>query len=466
MKKLLMGIVLLLLTTLAIAKDIDINKAKGISQDVIVSLTPIPAQMGVSQDVTIKARFNIDLDAQHVKKNDIKLKYITQTQESIIDGNVGYIAEEKAVTFKSKQELEKGYYEIEFKSLKPVKKEKDKQIKEIKYRFVVDEEALDTIAPNIILNGESTVTLFQDSNYEELGAKATDESDGDVDVTVSGSVDTSIEGTYTITYTATDKAGNEATATRTVNVVALTLTGISLESNVTLLNVGDKATLTIIGTYSDNSTKVLTSNIEWIVSPADSAQMNGSILTAKKDAQVSVQAKLGTVFSNTVNLTIATIINGYVLPPEPDPAVNNATLLGVDANDNGVRDDVERFIVIKYKDQHKIVTEIGFQGARAYQMIVENPLNTEENHKALHDAMDCNHYYKFTAKYANNGDSVLIDHYIDSGYKNLQLNTKARVKAYLEYDKQLSGGVYNATPLGEDEKRNCNFDVNALLGGE
>ena len=42
-------------------------------------------------------------------------------------------------------------------------------------------------------------------------------------------------------------------------------------------------------------------------------------------------------------------INDYELPPEPDPKINNATLLGIDSNNNGVRDDVERWIYKTYK---------------------------------------------------------------------------------------------------------------------
>lgn len=42
------------------------------------------------------------------------------------------------------------------------------------------------------------------------------------------------------------------------------------------------------------------------------------------------------------------VINGIAVPPEPDPVVNNATLLGVDSNNNGVRDDVERQIASNY----------------------------------------------------------------------------------------------------------------------
>ena len=36
--------------------------------------------------------------------------------------------------------------------------------------------------------------------------------------------------------------------------------------------------------------------------------------------------------------------NGFTIPPAPDPVVNGSTLAGVDANNNGVRDDVERTI--------------------------------------------------------------------------------------------------------------------------
>ena len=40
-----------------------------------------------------------------------------------------------------------------------------------------------------------------------------------IEVTVTGTVDTSTVGTYTLTYTATDASGNVGTAIETVNVV-------------------------------------------------------------------------------------------------------------------------------------------------------------------------------------------------------------------------------------------------------
>ena len=42
------------------------------------------------------------------------------------------------------------------------------------------------------------------------------------------------------------------------------------------------------------------------------------------------------------------MINGIAVPPEPNPTINNATLVGVDSNNNGVRDDVERKLAANF----------------------------------------------------------------------------------------------------------------------
>ena len=73
---------------------------------------------------------------------------------------------------------------------------------------------VDTTAPVITL-ASGTDIVEQGSTWTDAGATA----DGDEAVTVSGTVDTSAVGPYTITYTATDGAGNTGTAIRTVNVV-------------------------------------------------------------------------------------------------------------------------------------------------------------------------------------------------------------------------------------------------------
>jgi surface protein len=79
-------------------------------------------------------------------------------------------------------------------------------------------DSADTVAPVITLNGENPLTLIQSEVYSEPGATAVDETDGSVDVIITGTVDVNTVGVYTITYTATDAAGNRGEETRTVNV--------------------------------------------------------------------------------------------------------------------------------------------------------------------------------------------------------------------------------------------------------
>lgn len=74
------------------------------------------------------------------------------------------------------------------------------------------------VTPPITLNGSDPVIVAVGSVYTDAGATALDAIDGVRPVATSGSVNTSVIGTYTITYTATDLAGNSATMTRTVNV--------------------------------------------------------------------------------------------------------------------------------------------------------------------------------------------------------------------------------------------------------
>lgn len=78
---------------------------------------------------------------------------------------------------------------------------------------------LDNDAPIITINGEINVTIKKGETYTDLGATAVDNIDGDVEVTVTGTVNPNILGAYIITYMAKDKVGNISTAERTVNVI-------------------------------------------------------------------------------------------------------------------------------------------------------------------------------------------------------------------------------------------------------
>ncbi|MBK7851857.1 MAG: DUF5011 domain-containing protein [Bacteroidetes bacterium] len=85
----------------------------------------------------------------------------------------------------------------------------------------------DTTAPSITLSGDQTMTVSLpatangNSAYSEPGFSATDDEDGTItsSVTVSGTVDMNRKGSYTLTYTVADKAGNSTSVNRVVNVV-------------------------------------------------------------------------------------------------------------------------------------------------------------------------------------------------------------------------------------------------------
>lgn len=78
----------------------------------------------------------------------------------------------------------------------------------------------DTVEPVITLSGGNR-TLTEGDTWVDPGYSATDNVDGDLtaQVTVTGTVNTATPGSYTLTYSVTDAAGNTGTATRTVTVL-------------------------------------------------------------------------------------------------------------------------------------------------------------------------------------------------------------------------------------------------------
>jgi len=74
--------------------------------------------------------------------------------------------------------------------------------------------------PNIILNGNSTISVYLGNRYNEPGYVAIDNCDGDIsnNVKVTGYVDTSKIGTYTLNYEIVDSSGNNAIVERIVVV--------------------------------------------------------------------------------------------------------------------------------------------------------------------------------------------------------------------------------------------------------
>jgi hypothetical protein len=80
----------------------------------------------------------------------------------------------------------------------------------------------DTTPPVITLLGDNPYVLQAGTPYVDPGATATDDVNGDLSAQIavnSSAVDTSTPGTYVVSYAVSDASGNEASASRTVNVV-------------------------------------------------------------------------------------------------------------------------------------------------------------------------------------------------------------------------------------------------------
>ena len=143
----------------------------------------------------------------------------------------------------------------------------------------------------ITLSGSETITLEVGTNYEEAGATAINSSGVDVsgDIQIYGTVDSSVVGTYNITYDVTDSTGNIAlTKTRVVNVVDTTLPIISLlGDNSITIEVGssyDDAGATASDNYDGDITSSIIVNSTVNTSLAESYTVTYNVTDANGNA--------------------------------------------------------------------------------------------------------------------------------------------------------------------------------------
>ncbi|MDM5272454.1 DUF5011 domain-containing protein [Sulfurovum sp. zt1-1] len=131
----------------------------------------------------------------------------------------------------------------------------------------------DTAAPVVTLNGSATVTIKVGESYTDAGATAVDDVDGVLTPVQSGSVDTSTPGSYTITWTATDNAGNVGSASRTVIVVEDTT--VDTTPPVVTLNGSATVTITVGSSYIDAGATAV-DNVDGVLTPVQSGSVDTS----------------------------------------------------------------------------------------------------------------------------------------------------------------------------------------------
>ncbi|MCF6330876.1 MAG: hypothetical protein L3I99_04945 [Sulfurimonas sp.] len=155
------------------------------------------------------------------------------------------------------------------------------------------------------------------------------------------------------------------------------------------------------------------------------------------------------------------IVNGYILPPEPDETLNNSTLLGVDSNNNGVRDDVERWIFLEmeiYNGYEKIEQVIAMQRGKAAQSALIDPTNKDDNVQiSMKAARDCWTHYIYSKQIGFNASRGKFSR----GIKDKIFNTKERLKTYWQYDSTLAGRVFTSTATLKTQTQ-CEINIDEL----
>ncbi|MCG8685706.1 MAG: hypothetical protein MI892_12575 [Desulfobacterales bacterium] len=143
------------------------------------------------------------------------------------------------------------------------------------------------------------------------------------------------------------------------------------------------------------------------------------------------------------------------LPPDPGEA-GNESLLGIDSDNNGVRDDIQRYIYFTYPDEQYVRQALS-KIAKTYQAILLNATDSEVSCNSF-KKLDCNIQCLNIAK----GDIREAMH-IAFDLQAEILNTDIRNLAYFEFDNSLAGKTTNS-PSQEEIKNCCPFDIDEVGG--
>lgn len=137
------------------------------------------------------------------------------------------------------------------------------------------------------------------------------------------------------------------------------------------------------------------------------------------------------------------------LPADPGKA-GKKTLEGIDSDNDGVRDDIQRYIAIEYPNSEKM-RRVLTDKAKADQALILNAYDKEkvlEINAEQDKTIDCLWY---------------IDPEMASTHrKKLQaemLNTEERIRAWIKADSHLGGMTFR---LPDDKKAQCTFDPDQM----
>lgn len=186
----------------------------------------------------------------------------------------------------------------------------------------------DVAAPVVTLVGSASENLVLNTAYVDAGATSKDERDGDLTTKIVSDATTSVKkdltGTYTVTYTSTDAAGNAGTATRAVTV-----------KNDAEGKAGSYAVADVVGGTTTNYTdavtasstinnKILVGKFAGYTGGSVSMTISGSTITIASQTVACGNPAANRTFSGTGTLGASGMVINYT------ESTNNTSVNGVD----------------------------------------------------------------------------------------------------------------------------------------
>jgi len=147
-------------------------------------------------------------------------------------------------------------------------------------------------------------------------------------------------------------------------------------------------------------------------------------------------------------------VEGKNLPPVSDQAENDATVAGIDKNNNGVRDDVELVIFKKYPNSAKI-RAAELQYAVALQLMITKVFDSGSWEAAAQEESRANYCIAETYPRSDLGTFGKVIDMREKEVEDSVLNTEMRKVAEETANKYIVGYVLPNTDI-------CNIDLKTL----
>ena len=163
-----------------------------------------------------------------------------------------------------------------------------------------------------------------------------------------------------------------------------------------------------------------------------------------------IQFQVSCAFKGILKRVLSPIIYTPVIPPDPGPS-GMATVGGVDSDNDGIRDDVERYIAVTFPQSERLRLALQDDAKATQQLLLSTTPDQAINATTrMLRAVECLSYLVPTGS-----DRHVMLSQLDA----IQINTEARFLAWTATDDNTRGQIYDAS---SNPKASCTFNPDTV----